>query len=86
MIKFQGIKTEMYAKNVNYICFEYIYLAYIFVKYIIVIDQMVIDLYGGLLSQKIFKYLLFYSCVERLKLYFPSCINPFHPNRFQYVL
>ena len=51
MIKFQGIKTEMYAKNVNYICFEYIYLAYIFVKYIIVIDQMVIDLYGGLLSQ-----------------------------------
>ena len=28
---------------------------------------------------KRFKYFLFYSCVERLKLYFPSCINPFHP-------
>ena len=27
---------------------------------------------------KRFKY-FFYSCVERLKLYFPSCINPFHP-------
>ena len=49
----------MYAKNVIYICFEYIYLAYIFFKYIIVINQMIIDLYGGLLSQKIQIFLLF---------------------------
>ena len=62
MIKFQGIKTEMYAKNVNYICFEYIYLAYIFFKYIIVINQMIIDLYGGLLSQKIQIFSFLFLC------------------------
>ena len=55
-------KTEMYAKNFIYICFEYIYLAYIFFKYIIVINQMIIDLYGGLLSQKIQIFSFLFLC------------------------
>ena len=52
----------MYAKNFIYICFEYIYLAYIFFKYIIVINQMIIDLYGGLLSQKIQIFSFLFLC------------------------